>query len=462
MYNKSPLKTSENVREANLRNKDFLEVSFGYDAEMAINEAKRCLNCKTKPCVSGCPVNIRIPEFILKVANGEFLEAYDIIKTTSALPAVCGRVCPQETQCEKVCVRGIKGESVGIGRLERFVADYGMAHKNIKSSITEKKNKKVAVIGSGPSGLTCAGDLVTLGYEVTIFEALHTAGGVLVYGIPEFRLPKKLVQQEIQILKDMGVKIMTNTVIGNTFTIDDLKEQGFDAIFIGTGAGLPKFQNIKGENYNGVYSANEFLTRINLMRSYDFPNVDTPINIGEKVVVIGGGNVAIDAVRASIRLQPKTATILYRRSEKEMPARLEEIEHAKEEGVQFKFYTKVKEILADENGFVNAVKCVEMELIDDENGGRRKPIEKQNSDFTIEVDTVIVAIGTTPNPIIKNTTKGLKTYDWGGIVIDENTGQTSVEGVFAGGDIVNGAATVILAMGNGKTAAKSIDKYLCK
>lgn len=460
MYNKSLEKTKENIREPKIRNKDFLEVSFGYDAQMAIEESRRCLNCKHKPCINGCPVNIKIPEFIMEVSKGEFLKAYEIIKETSALPAVCGRVCPQETQCEEVCVRGIKGEPVGIGRLERFVADYAMAHSKIDRIEVKKNGKKVAVIGSGPAGLTCAGDLVSLGYDVTIYEALHMAGGVLVYGIPEFRLPKKLVEEEIDILKNMGVKIVTNTVIGNTFTIDDLKEKGYDAIFIGTGAGLPKFQNIKGENLNGVYSANEFLTRINLMRAYDFPNVDTPIKIGKKVVVIGGGNVAMDAVRAAIRLNPETASIVYRRGKEEMPARLEEVHHAEEEGVQFKLYTKVKEIIGDENGFVVGLKCAEMELVDDENGGRKRPVEKENSDFLLDVDTVIVAIGTTPNPIIKNTTDGLKTHSWGGIIVDEETGKTSVDGVFAGGDIVNGAATVILAMGTGKTAAKSIDKYL--
>lgn len=444
------------------RNKNFKEVALGYSAEQAIDEAQRCLHCKHKPCVSGCPVNIHIPDFIAKVAEGKFEEAYQIITESSSLPAVCGRVCPQETQCEQKCVRGLRGESVAIGRLERFVADYH--NENIKTAANakavQKNGHKVAIIGSGPSGLTCAGDLAKKGYDVTIFEALHLAGGVLVYGIPEFRLPKSIVQKEIDTLKEIGVKVETNMVIGKVISIDELlDEYHFEAIFIGSGAGLPRFMNIPGENLNGVYSANEFLTRVNLMKAYKDHN-DTPIQHAKKVAVVGGGNVAMDAARSAKRLGAEEVYIIYRRSEAELPARHEEVEHAKEEGIIFKFLTNPIEILGDEHKFVRGIKCVEMELGEPDESGRRRPIEKKDSQFTIDVDSVIMSIGTSPNPLIKSTTKGLETQRWGGIIVDEATGATSREGVYAGGDAVTGAATVILAMGAGKTAAKAIDEYI--
>ena len=443
------------------RNKNFKEVALGYTEEMAIDEAKRCLNCKNRPCVSGCPVRIAIPDFIKEMAAGDFEAAYQVIARSSSLPAVCGRVCPQESQCESKCVRGIKGEPVGIGRLERFAADWHNAHSADKPKKPESNGHKVAVIGSGPSGLTCAGDLAKKGYQVTVFEALHLAGGVLVYGIPEFRLPKSIVQKEIDTLADLGVKIETNVVIGKTITIDELMEEyGFEAVFIGSGAGLPKFMNIPGENLKGVYSANEFLTRINLMKAYQ-PGSDTPIQHGKHVAVVGGGNVAMDAARCAKRLGADV-TIIYRRTEAELPARREEVEHAMEEGIVFRFLTNPLEILGDEQGWVRAAKCQEMELGEPDASGRRRPVPKEGSEFVIDLDCVIMALGTSPNPLIKNTTQGLETQKWGGIIAEEETGLTSREGVYAGGDAVTGAATVILAMGAGKNAAAAIDEYLKK
>ena len=460
MPNMNPKKNPMPAQEPDVRNKNFLEVALGYNEETAVDEAQRCLNCKNKPCVTGCPVQINIPEFIAHVANGEFEQAYEVISRSSSLPAVCGRVCPQETQCEGKCVRGIKGESVGIGRLERFVADWHNAHSDSSSAAKPQSNgHKIAVIGSGPSGLTCAGDLAKKGYEVTVFEALHLAGGVLVYGIPEFRLPKAIVQREIDGLAALGVKFDTNMVIGKVLSIDELmSEYGFEAVFIGSGAGLPRFMNIPGENLKGVYSANEFLTRVNLMKAYKDGST-TPIKNSKKVAVVGGGNVAMDAARCAKRLGADEVYIVYRRSEQELPARREEVEHAKEEGIVFKLLSNPVEILSDENKFVGGMKCVEMELGEPDESGRRRPQVKANSEFVIDVDCVIMAIGTSPNPLIKSTTKGLETQKWGGIIADE-TGLTSREGVFAGGDAVTGAATVILAMGAGKNAAAAIDEYI--
>ena len=448
---------------------NFNEVALGYTKEQAIDEAQRCLHCKNMPCVSGCPVQIHIPDFIAKVAEGDFEAAYQIIAKDSALPAVCGRVCPQETQCESKCVRGIKGEPVGIGRLERFVADWHNANVTEKAVAPASNGHKVAVIGSGPSGLTCAGDLARKGYEVTVFEALHLAGGVLVYGIPEFRLPKSIVQKEVDGLKELGVKIETNVVVGRSITIDELMdEMGFEAVFIGSGAGLPMFMHIPGENLKGVYSANEFLTRINLMKAYR-EGSDTPIMDlkGKKVAVVGGGNVAMDAARCSKRLGADVY-IIYRRSEAELPARREEVEHAKEEGIIFKTLTNPVEILGynnpddrrdPKNGSVCGIKCVEMELGEPDASGRRRPIVKEGSEFEMDMDCVIMALGTSPNPLIKSTTKGLEINKKGGIIVNED-GLTSREHVYAGGDAVTGAATVILAMGAGKTAAKAIDEQL--
>ena len=448
---------------------NFQEVALGYTKEQAIDEAQRCLHCKNMPCVSGCPVQIHIPDFIAKVAEGDFEAAYQIIAQDSALPAVCGRVCPQETQCESKCVRGIKGEPVGIGRLERFVADWHNANAKEKAVAPASNGHKVAVIGSGPSGLTCAGDLARKGYEVTVFEALHLAGGVLVYGIPEFRLPKSIVQKEVDGLKELGVKIETNVVIGRSITIDELMdEMGFEAVFIGSGAGLPMFMHIPGENLKGVYSANEFLTRINLMKAYR-EGADTPIMDlkGKKVAVVGGGNVAMDAARCSKRLGAEVY-VIYRRSEAELPARREEVEHAKEEGIIFKTLTNPVEILGyhnpedkrdPKNGSVVGIKCVEMELGEPDASGRRRPIVKEGSEFDMEMDCVIMSLGTSPNPLIKSTTKGLEINKKGGIIVNED-GLTSREHVYAGGDAVTGAATVILAMGAGKTAAKAIDEQL--
>lgn len=458
MANMSLKKNEMPSQAPDIRNKNFDEVALGYTEEQALDEAARCLNCKNKPCMTGCPVAVHIPEFIKKVAAGEFEEAYQIISKSSSLPAVCGRVCPQESQCEKYCVRGIKGEPVGIGRLERFVADYHNSNCKESAVKPESNGHKVAVIGSGPSGLTCAGDLAKLGYEVTVFEALHTAGGVLVYGIPEFRLPKSIVQKEIDGLKEIGVKIETNIVIGKTLTIDELFDEGFESVFIGSGAGLPRFMNIKGENLSGVYSANEFLTRVNLMKSYR-EGSDTPIQHAKKVAVVGGGNVAMDAARSAKRLGADEVYIIYRRSEEELPARAEEVEHAKEEGIIFKLLTNPVEILPGDNGFVGGIRCVEMELGEPDESGRRRPVVKENSEFDIELDCVIMAIGTSPNPLIKSTTKGIDTKPWGGIIADDN-GLTSREGIYAGGDAVTGAATVILAMGAGKTAAAAIDEYI--
>ena len=454
------LKKNEMPSQApDVRNKNFKEVALGYSEEQAIDEAQRCLHCKNKPCVGGCPVNIFIPDFIAEVAKGNFEEAYQIIVKSSSLPAVCGRVCPQETQCESKCVRGVKGEPVAIGRLERFVADWHNAHVKEAPKKPAPNGHRVAVVGSGPSGLTCAGDLAKLGYDVTVFEALHTAGGVLVYGIPEFRLPKAIVQKEIDSLKALGVKVETNMVIGRVLSVDELLEDGFEAVFIGSGAGLPRFMNIPGENLKGVYSANEFLTRVNLMKSYK-EDSSTPIQHAKKVAVVGGGNVAMDAARCAKRLGAEDVYIVYRRSEKELPARAEEVEHAKEEGITFKLLNNPTRILGSEDGFVSGMECVEMELGEPDASGRRRPVEKAGSEFVLDVDCVIMAIGTSPNPLIKSTTKGLDTQKWGGIVVEEETGLTSREGVYAGGDAVTGAATVILAMGAGKTAAKAIDEYI--
>ncbi len=459
MPNMSPKKAPMPTQEPNVRNKNFLEVALGYTEQVAIEEAQRCLNCKNKPCVNGCPVHIAIPDFIKEVANGNFAGAYDVITQSSSLPAVCGRVCPQETQCEAKCVRGIKTEPVGIGRLERFVADWHNAQENATVNKPESNGHKVAVIGSGPAGLTCAGDLAKKGYDVTVFEALHLAGGVLVYGIPEFRLPKSIVQKEVDTLKQLGVKIETNMVIGRVLSIDELMDNyGFESVFIGSGAGLPRFMNIPGENLCGVYSANEFLTRTNLMKAYK-DNPTTPIMHAKKVAVVGGGNVAMDAARCAKRLGADEVYIVYRRSEEELPARKEEVEHAKEEGIIFKLLNNPTQILGNEDEFVTGMKCIKMELGEPDASGRRRPIEVPGSEFVLDVDAVIISIGTSPNPLIKSTTKGLDTQKWGGIIADEN-GLTSREGVFAGGDAVTGAATVILAMGAGKTAAAAIDEYI--
>ena len=458
MPNMSLKKVPMPEQDPQVRNKNFTEVSLGYTPEMAIEEATRCLNCKNKPCVAGCPVCVKIPEFITKVAAGEFEAAFDIIKTTNCLPAVCGRVCPQESQCEEKCVRAIKGEPVGIGRLERFVADYHMENSKSVPSVPVSNGHKVAVIGAGPAGLTCASDLALLGYKVTIFEAFHKPGGVLVYGIPEFRLPKALVSQEINNLMALGVEIMTNMVIGKVLSVDELFEEGYEAVFIGTGAGLPTFMNIPGESLVGVYSANEYLTRANLMKAYS-NKYDTPIRNSKAVAVVGGGNVAMDAARTAKRLGAENVYIVYRRSEVEMPARLEEVHHAKEEGIIFKNLNNPVCVIGNEKGEVIALECVQMDLGEPDASGRRRPIEKKDSNFTLDVDTVIIAIGTSPNPLIRSTTEGLDTNKWGCIVADEKMA-TSRKGVYAGGDSVTGAATVILAMGAGKTAAASIDEYI--
>ncbi len=447
-------------QDAQVRATNFDEVCLGYNKEEAMEEASRCINCKNAQCMKGCPVSINIPGFIEQVKDGNFDKAYEIISESSSLPAVCGRVCPQESQCEGKCIRGIKGEPISIGKLERFVADYA-SQNNIKPVCkAEKKNKKVAVIGSGPSGLTCAGDLAKMGYDVTIFEALHEAGGVLVYGIPEFRLPKKdVVAKEIENVKSLGVKIETNVIIGKSVTIDELmEEEGFEAVFIGSGAGLPKFMGIPGETANGVFSANEYLTRSNLMKAFDETS-PTPIKRGKKVAVVGGGNVAMDAARTALRLGSEVH-IVYRRSEEELPARVEEVHHAKEEGIIFDLLTNPVEILKDENGWVNGIKCIRMELGEPDASGRRRPVEVPGSEFVIDVDTVIMSLGTSPNPLISSTTEGLEVNNRKCIVAEEEFGQTSKKGVFAGGDAVTGAATVILAMGAGKAAAKGIDQYL--
>ena len=458
MADMSPKKTEMPHLDPLVRNKNFEEVALGYTEEMAMAEAKRCLHCKNKPCVSGCPVNVQIPDFIEKIAEGKFEEAYKIISKTSSLPAVCGRVCPQESQCEGKCVRGIKGESVGIGRLERFAADYFMNNCSAPEIKIEKNGIKVAVIGAGPSGLTCAGDLAKRGYDVTVFEAFHTAGGVLVYGIPEFRLPKSIVKKEIDGLKSLGVKIMTDMVIGKVLSVDEIMDMGFKAVFIGSGAGLPRFMGIEGEGAVGVYSANEFLTRINLMKAY-LDGYDTPIKRSKSVAVVGGGNVAMDAARCAKRLGAENVYRIYRRSDEEMPARREEIEHAKEEQIDFKLLTNPKRILTDENSVVKGIECVKMALGEPDSSGRRRPEEIPNSEFVIDVDSVIMAIGTSPNPLIRSTTNGIKANSRGCLVVDENM-MTSKDGVYAGGDAVTGAATVILAMGAGKKAAAAIDERL--
>ncbi len=458
MPNMSLKKNEMPAQDPKVRSGNFKEVTLGYSKETALDEAARCLHCKNKPCVNGCPVGINIPDFIERVVAEDFDGAYDIISKSSSLPAVCGRVCPQETQCEGKCVRGIKGEPVGIGRLERFVADWHNEHSTAAPVKPEPNGHKVAVIGAGPSGLTCAGDLAKMGYDVTIYEALHLAGGVLVYGIPEFRLPKAIVQKEVDGLKALGVTVNTNTVVGKTISVDELFDMGYESIFIGSGAGLPRFMGIPGENFKGVYSANEFLTRTNLMKAYK-PDSDTPIERAKSVAVVGGGNVAMDAARCAKRLGAENVYIVYRRGEAEMPARNEEIEHAKEEGIIFKTLNNPVEILGDEHKFVNGMKCIEMELGEPDASGRRSPIEKKGSEFVLDVDCVVMSIGTSPNPLIRNTTKGLETNRKGCFICDEN-GLTSREGVYAGGDAVTGAATVILAMGAGKTAAKAMDEYI--
>jgi glutamate synthase (NADPH/NADH) small chain len=449
-------------QDAKVRATNFEEVCLGYNQEEAMCEATRCINCKNAQCVKGCPVAINIPGFIEKVKDGDIAAAYQIISESSALPAVCGRVCPQESQCEGKCIRGIKGDPISIGKLERFVADWASENGVKPAGAKEKKGKKVAVIGSGPAGLTCAGDLAKMGYDVTIFEALHEAGGVLVYGIPEFRLPKQaVVAKEIENVKSLGVTIETNVVVGKSVTVDELlEEEGFDAVFIGSGAGLPKFMGIPGEQANGVFSANEYLTRSNLMKAFD-ENSDTPIMRGNKVAVVGGGNVAMDAARTALRLGAEVH-IVYRRSEEELPARVEEVHHAKEEGIIFDLLTNPVEILADENGWVNGIKCVRMELGEPDASGRRRPVVIEGSEFTMDVDTVIMSLGTSPNPLISSTTKGLEVNSHKCIVAEEEFGKTTKEGVYAGGDAVTGAATVILAMGAGKAAAKGIDQYLTK
>lgn len=468
MANMNPKKNPMPSQEPSVRARNFREVALGYSEETALDEAARCLNCKNMPCVSGCPVNIHIPAFIEKVREGDFEGAYEIITKASSLPAVCGRVCPQESQCEAKCVRGIKGEPVGIGRLERFVADWHNDHSDGAVKKVPSNGHRAAVVGSGPSGLTCAGSLAKRGYDVTVFEALHTAGGVLVYGIPEFRLPKAIVKKEVDTLKALGVKIETNVVIGKTVTVDELFDMGFEAVFIGSGAGLPMFMNIPGESLKGVYSANEFLTRNNLMKAYR-EGSDTPVMHAKRVAVVGGGNVAMDAARTALRLGAEKVYIVYRRSMAELPARREEVEHAMEEGIRFDLLTNPVEILGynnpddrrdPKNGCVTGIKCIKMELGEPDERGRRRPVEIPGSEFEMDVDCVIMALGTSPNPLIKSTTEGLEVNRRGGIVVNEETGATSREGVFAGGDAVTGAATVILAMGAGKTAAAAIDDYL--
>ena len=456
MPNMKPEKMPMPEQEAAVRATNFKEVALGYTAEMAAEEAARCLQCKNSPCVQGCPVNVPIRDFIGCIQHGDLQGAYDTIRTQNGLPAICGRVCPQENQCESKCVRGIKGQPVGIGRLERFVADWAMEHGDTAAKVPAPNGKRAAVVGSGPAGLTCAADLAKKGWKVTVYEALHTPGGVLMYGIPEFRLPKALVQREIDSIKALGVEIVTNAVVGRCMTVDELLAEGYDAVFVGSGAGLPNFQHIPGESLCGVYSANEFLTRVNLMKAYDFPNHDTPVKVGARVAVIGGGNVAMDAARVARRLGAEVS-IVYRRSEKEMPARLEEVHHAKEEGVIFRMLTNPKAILGDENGFVRAMECVEMELGEPDERGRRRPVPKAGSEFELPVDTVIVASGNSPNPLIKKTTPDLPVNERGGITTDER-GKTGKLHVYAGGDAVTGAATVILAMGAGKKAAAAMDE----
>ena len=466
--NMKPNKNEMPMQDPKVRAHNFDEVALGYSEEVAIDEAKRCLNCRNMPCVEGCPVKIHIPEFIAKIKEGDFEGAYQIIAKSSSLPAVCGRVCPQETQCESKCVRGIKGEPVGIGRLERFVADWHNAHSDTKEVCDAPNGHKVAVVGSGPSGLTCAGELARKGYSVTVFEALHKTGGVLVYGIPEFRLPKAIVQKEVDKLKSMNVEFQTNVVIGKTLTVEELFKEGYEAVFIGSGAGLPRFMGIPGESLNGVYSANEFLTRNNLMGAFKEDSF-TPVMKGGNVAVVGGGNVAMDAARTALRLGANKVYIVYRRGMEELPARKEEVEHAIEEGIEFKLLNNPIEIIGynnpddrrdPKNGFVKAMKCVRMELSEPDESGRRRPVEVPNSEFTLDVDAVIMSIGTSPNPLIKSTTVGLEINKWGGIIVEETTNKTSLDGVYAGGDAVTGAATVISAMGAGKVAGQAIDEYL--
>ena len=461
---KNPMPT----QEAEVRAHNFNEVATGYTEEMAMDEAMRCLNCKNMPCVAGCPVKIHIPEFIEKIKEGDFEAAYQVINKSSSLPAVCGRVCPQESQCESKCVRGIKGEPVGIGRLERFVADWHNTYCTEAPVKPESNGHRIAIVGSGPAGLTCAGDLAKQGYNVTVFEALHLAGGVLVYGIPEFRLPKAIVQKEVETLKALGVDVQTNVVVGKTITIDELFEEGYEAVFVGSGAGLPRFMGIPGESYKGVYSANEFLTRSNLMKAYRDDST-TPIMKAKKVAVVGGGNVAMDAARTALRLGADEVSIVYRRSLDELPARAEEVEHAMEEGIKFRVLNNPVEILGFENpddkrdprnGFVTGMRCIKCELGEPDAQGRRRPVEIPGSEWVLDVDCVIMSIGTSPNPLIKSTTEGLEVNRHGGIIVEEETGKTTKEGVYAGGDAVTGAATVILAMGAGKTAAKAIDEYI--
>lgn len=458
MPNMSLKKLPMPEQDPQIRNKNFDEVALGYTAEMAIEEAQRCLQCKTQPCVAGCPVNVRIPQFIAKVATGDFAGSYAEIAQTNSLPAICGRVCPQETQCEGKCVRGIKGEPVAVGRLERFVADWHMQNGQDNAEKPDSNGHQVAVVGAGPAGLTCAGDLAKMGYGVTVYEALQTAGGVLVYGIPEFRLPKEIVAKEVGKLSDMGVQIQTNMVIGRAFSIDELFCEGHEAVFVGSGAGLPSFMNIPGENLLGVYSANEYLTRVNLMKAYK-DGYDTPIAKSRKVAVVGGGNVAMDAARCAKRIGADEVYIIYRRSEVELPARAEEVHHAKEEGIIFKLLNNPVRIIGNEKGRVSGIECIVMELGEPDASGRRRPIPKVNSNFVLDVDTVIMSIGTSPNPLIRSTTPGLESNKYGCLIADEN-GATTKEGVFAGGDAVTGAATVILAMGAGKIAAQSIHQYI--
>ena len=466
--NMKPNKNEMPMQDPKVRAHNFEEVALGYSEEVAIDEAKRCLNCKHMPCVEGCPVKIHIPEFIAKIKEGDFEGAYQIIAKSSSLPAVCGRVCPQETQCESKCVRGIKGEPVGIGRLERFVADWHNAHSDTKEVCEAPNGHRVAIVGSGPSGLTCAGELARKGYSVTVFEALHKTGGVLVYGIPEFRLPKAIVQKEVDKLKSMNVEFQTNVVIGKTLTVEELFKEGYEAVFIGSGAGLPRFMGIPGESLNGVYSANEFLTRNNLMGAFKEDSF-TPVMKGGNVAVVGGGNVAMDAARTALRLGANKVYIVYRRGMEELPARKEEVEHAIEEGIEFKLLNNPIEILGynnpddkrdPKNGFVTGMKCIRMELSEPDESGRRKPVEVPGSEFTLDVDAVIMSIGTSPNPLIKSTTVGLDINKWGGIIVEETTNKTSLDGVYAGGDAVTGAATVISAMGAGKVAGQAIDEYL--
>lgn len=457
MANMSPNKVPMPQQEPDVRNKNFDEVATGYTAEMAMEEASRCINCKNKPCMTGCPVNVPIPGFIEQVAAGNFEKAYEIITSENALPAICGRVCPQENQCEGKCVRGIKGEPVSIGRLERFVADYHMQHGTKPSYDIKPNGRRVAVVGSGPAGITCAGELARKGYEVTIFEALHKAGGVLSYGIPEFRLPKSLVAKELENVTDLGVKIETNVVVGRSITVDDLFEKGYDAVFLGTGAGLPNFLRIPGENLLGVYSANEFLTRVNLMKGYKKGEAPTPVKVGKRVAVVGAGNVAMDAARTAKRLGAEEVYIVYRRGEEEVPARKEEVEHAKEEGVIFKLLNNPVKIHGDD-GWVKGIEIVEQKLGEPDASGRRRPEPIEGSNKIIDVETVVIAIGQSPNPLIRQTTEGLETEKWGGIIVNEDTNESTRKNVYAGGDVVTGAATVILAMGAGKKAAKAIDE----